>query len=282
MPSSTSPVPLSPDELLTLVNQQAATIEQLQQKIQWFEEQFHLARHRQFGASSERSVPQQPTLFNEAEAVCPVAEEINQTITYTRKKGGRKPIPRTLPIEDIEYRLPEEERTCVCGSALHEMSTEVRHEIKLIPAQAKIVRHIRYVYSCRNCEKNGIEAPIKTAKAPRPVIEKGLASPSAMAYVMTLKFVEGVPLYRQEQHFERMGVELSRGLMSNWMLREGAIGSNMCTGGCIRSFSSRTFCTPTKPPCRCSENQDARPKANRTCGCTGLDRLAADPGAAVL
>jgi transposase len=99
------------------------------------------------------------------------------------------------------------------------MSTEVRHEIKLIPAQAKIVRHVRFVYGCRNCEKNAIEVPIKTAKAPRPVIEKGLASPSAVAYVMNMKFVEGAPLYRQEQHFSRMGIELSRGMMSNWMLK---------------------------------------------------------------
>jgi hypothetical protein len=75
------------------------------------------------------------------------------------------------------------------------------------------------VYGCRNCEKNGIEVPIKTAKAPKPVIEKGLASPSAVAYVMTMKFVDGVPLYRQEQHYARLGIDLSRGVLSNWMIK---------------------------------------------------------------
>ena len=213
----------SKEELLDLVNKQAATIEQLQSKVRWFEEQFHLLRHKQFGASSERSVQEQGELFNEAEVIGeagPVEEKIRQTITYERKKPGRRPIPKDLPIERIEYRIPEEERICACcGGAMHEMSTEIRHEVKLVPAQVKIVQHVRFVYGCRNCEKTGIEVPIKTAEAPRPVIEKGLASPSAVAYVMTLKFVEGVPLYRQEQHYARMGIDLSRGVLSNWMLK---------------------------------------------------------------
>lgn len=125
-----------------------------------------------------------------------------------------------ISIERIEYRLPEDQQTCeTCGCSLHEMSEEIRHEVKLIPAQVKLVQHARIVYGCRNCEKNSIEVPIKTAEAPKPVIEKGLASPSAIAYAMTMKFVEGVPLYRQEQHYARLGIELSRGVLSNWMLK---------------------------------------------------------------
>ncbi len=223
MSSRLPALPESHQELIDLIHRQASEIEQLVEKVRWFEEQFHLAQHKQFGASSERTVTQQTTLFNEAEVVAeagPVEEQMRQTITYERKKPGRKPIPKDLPIERIEYRLPEDEQVCDgCGGALHEMSTELRHEVKLVPAQVKIVQHARYVYGCRNCEKNGTEVPIKTAPAPRPVIEKGLASPSAAAYVMTMKFVEGVPLYRQEQHYARMGIELSRGVLSNWMLK---------------------------------------------------------------
>jgi len=223
MSSSAFPLPESRKELKDLVQKQASQIEQLEQKVRWFEEQFHLSRHKQFGASSERSVKEQPNLFNEAEAIAeerPVEEEIHQTITYERNKPGRKPIPKDLPIERIEYRLSEEEQICTaCGGHLHEMSEELRHEVKLIPAQVKMVQHARIVYGCRNCEKNGIEVPIKTAKAPRPVIEKGLASPSAVAYVMNLKFVDVVPLYRQEQHYARLGITLSRGVLSNWMIK---------------------------------------------------------------
>jgi transposase len=223
MSSSSPSLPESHQGLVDLINKQASQIEQLEQKVRWFEEQFHLARHKQFGVSSERCVKEQPNLFNEAEAIAEagtVEEEIRQTITYERKKPGRRPIPQDLPIERIEYRLPEEEQICTaCGGHLHEMSEELRHEVKLIPAQVKMIQHARIVYGCRNCEKHGIEVPIKTAKAPRPVIEKGLASPSAVAYVMTTKFVDGVPLYRQEQHYARLGIELSRGVLSNWMIK---------------------------------------------------------------
>ena len=223
MSSNASLLPESREELAKIIDSLTTKNEQLEEKVRWFEEQFHLARHKQFGTSSERSVKEQQYLFNEAEAIAeagPVEEAIVQTVTYERKKPGRKPIPKDLPIERIEHRLPEEEQICTaCGGHLHEMSEELRHELKLVPAQAKIVQHARIVYGCRNCEKNSIEVPIKTAEAPKPVIEKGLASPSSVAYVMTLKFVEGMPLYRQEQHYARMGIELSRGVLSNWMLK---------------------------------------------------------------
>ncbi len=223
--STVLPKPLETrEELVAQLNQQATKIEQLEEKLRWFEEQFHLARAKQYGPSSERSVPEQPSLFNEAEAVdeaAPALAEDKITISYERKrKPGRRPIPQDLPMERIEYRLAEEEQVCsCCGGRMHEMSEETRHEVQLIPAQVKILQHVRFVYSCRNCEKNGIEVPIKTAVAPKPVIEKGLASASSVAYVMTMKFVEGVPLYRQEQHYQRMGIELSRSVLSNWMIK---------------------------------------------------------------
>jgi transposase len=205
MQSNASQLPDDRKELIKIIENLATQNEQLEAKIRWFEEQFHLARHKQYGTSSERNHREQRNLFNEAEAIAeggPFDEEVRQTIdSYQRKKPGRKPIPKEVPIERIEYRLPEEEQICpACGGPMHEMSEQCRHEVKLIPAQVKIVQHAQLVYGCRDCERNGIEVPIKTAKAPNPVIKKGLASPSAVAYVMNMKFVEGVPLYRQEQH----------------------------------------------------------------------------------
>jgi hypothetical protein len=152
-------------------------VQQTEAKVRWYEGQFQLSRHKQLGASSERSVKEQRPLFNKAEVIAedgPAEEEIRQTISYERKKPGRNPIPKDLPIERVEYRLPEEEQICTArGGPMHEMSEELRHEIKLVPAQVKIAQHARFVYGRRNCEKTGITVPIKTAKAPRPVIEKG-------------------------------------------------------------------------------------------------------------
>src|SRR5512137_1625724 len=127
MSSSASSLPETRQELVDIIDNLATKNEQLEAKVRWFEEQFHLSRHKQFGASSERSVHEQGELFNEAEAIAeagPVEEEIRQSITYERKKPGRRPIPKDLPIERIEYRLPESEQICeCCGLALHEMST---------------------------------------------------------------------------------------------------------------------------------------------------------------
>ena len=182
-------------------------------KLSWFEEQFRLSQQRRFGKSSEQTSADQLNLFNEAEAEAkpslpePIAEEI--VASYRRKKtsGSREELLQDLPVEKVEYRLPPEEQTCACcGGDLHEMSTEVRKELKIVPAKVSLVEHIRYVYGCRHCENNEITTPVITASMPAPVIPKSLASPSALAYVIEQKYVMGVPLYRQEQQFERLGI----------------------------------------------------------------------------
>lgn len=75
------------------------------------------------------------------------------------------------------------------------------------------------VYSCRHYEQHEITTPIQTASMPKSVIPGSLASPSALAYIMSQKFVEGLPLYRQEQQWERLGVEISRQTMANWLIK---------------------------------------------------------------
>lgn len=198
---------------------------ELTAKLNWFMEQFRLNKRRQFGFSSERTEPlkEQLLLFNEAEAEArPDAPEPDlETITYERRKGrGRREMNlEDLPVEVVEHRLPEEERVCpCCGGPLHEMSTEVRQELKVIPAQVKVVKHVRYVYSCRRCEREEITTPVITAPIPAPVLPGSPVSPSLMAYIMTQKYGVGLPLYRQEQQFKGLGIELSRQTMANWVL----------------------------------------------------------------
>lgn len=198
--------------------------EELEAKLKWYEEQFRLSQQQKFGASSEKTNPDQLSLFNEAESTADaeIPEPTIETITYKRKKkrGERDLKLENLPTETIEYRLSAEEQVCsCCTNPLHEMSTEVRRELEVIPAQVKVKNHIRYVYSCRHCEKNEIETPIITADMPASVFPGSLASPSAMAYTMTEKYVEGMPLYRQEKHLARFGVDISRQTLSNWCLQ---------------------------------------------------------------
>lgn len=102
---------------------------------------------------------------------------------------------------------------------MHVMSKEIRRELKIVPAKISVIEHISYVYACRNCENTKIETPIIKAKSPKALIPKSLVSPSMMAYIMNQKFVNSLPLYRQEQEFKRMNLLLSRQNLANWMIK---------------------------------------------------------------
>lgn len=218
--------PLKIEEL----EQKTARLEQqnaeLTAKLNWYEEQFRLAQQNRFGASSEKTVhPDQLelNLFNEAEVLAtPASQEPDmESVTYSRKKsaGGREAKLDHFPVDTITYVLPEEEQVCsCCGGALHEMSTETRNEIAVIPAEVKITRHIRQVYACRRCEREDVRTPIVTAPMPKPVYPGSLASPSIMAHVMSQKYVDSQPLYRQEQQFARLGLTISRQTLANWVI----------------------------------------------------------------
>jgi transposase len=202
--------------------------EELTAKLNWYEEQFRLSQQKRFGTSSEKTDTDQLNfLFDEAEKESDLKthEPTVEEITYKRKKqiGKREKMLEDLPVEIIEYHLSEEEMICPrCFSTLHVMSKEVRRELKIIPAQVIVVEHVRDVCSCRNCEKNDVTVPVITAVMPAPVLPGSLVSPSLMAFVMNRKFVEAIPLNRQEQQFSYFGVDLSRQTLANWMIH----GSN--------------------------------------------------------
>lgn len=208
------------DQIITLEQQ----IAELNAKVKWFEEQFRLSRQKQFGASSEKTDTEQLNLFNEAEDTAnPRLEEATlETITYQRRKkqaGHRAEMLQDLPVEVIEYRLEEHEQVCpCCQGRLHEMSNQVRQELKVIPAQVSVVRHVQYIYACRRCEQVEEKTPIIKARMPEPILPGSLASSSMLAYIMDQKYTLGLPLYRQEQQFSRLGIDLSRQTMANWLL----------------------------------------------------------------
>jgi len=148
-------------DLKVLLKQRDEQIKKLEALNNWYAQQLLLNRKKRFGISSENSKydgTEQLNLFNEAEAerVAINPEPTVESITYQRKKkkGSREALLAELPVETIEYTLPEAEQTClICGGALHVMSKETRKELKIIPAKVSVVEHISYVYACRNCEK---------------------------------------------------------------------------------------------------------------------------------
>jgi transposase len=198
--------------------------DQLKAENQWLKEQLGLVKHRLFAPSTEKApTGQEALLFNEAEVTAApgLPEPESETITYTRRKvAGQRELNLTgLPVEEVEYKLSEAEQTCPgCAGKLHEMGADVRTEIKIIPATVSVVKHIRTKYACRHCQNNEIKTPILTAPMPVTAFPNSLASPSAVAHILCQKFVEGSPLYRQQAALHRLGFELSRQTMANWML----------------------------------------------------------------
>jgi len=206
-----------------------ARIQELETLNNWYVQQLKLSRQKLFGQSSESSKHdelEQLNLFNEVEAERQpfIAEPDAETINYQRKKGKRGENIKHLPVEIVEYKLTDEESACPsCGDDLHIMSKEIRKELTIIPAKVKVIEHVSYVYSCRSCEKNNIETPVITAKAPKALLPKSLVSAELLAYIMSQKFVNAMPLYRQEQEFKRLGVVLSRQNLSNWIIKGTAL-----------------------------------------------------------
>lgn len=202
-------------------------VAQLKALVKYYEERFRLSQHRQFGVSSEKSQYDyaQLSIFDEAELFAS-AKEPEPALAEVEKQYRKRTrlttdkLPQDLPVEVVVHELPEAERVCpACGGALHAMGKEMRRELVIIPAQVKIVEHVRVTYACRACERDRENGTVVKAGLSEPVIKGSFASPEAIAQIMTQKFVMGAPLYRQEQEHARSGIALTRQTMSNWVIR---------------------------------------------------------------
>jgi transposase len=197
-------------------------IDEWKSKYQQILEQFRLAQQRQFGQSGEAA--NQLGLFNEGEEIDTAAadepEAGTETISYTRQKPKRKPLPAHFPRETIVHDI--EDKSCDgCGHDLHRIGEETSEQLEFIPAQVKVIEHVRPKYGCRHCERNGTEVRIKIAPVPKSPIPKSIATPSLLAQVITSKYQYALPLYRQEQMFRQFDIDLNRKTLAEWMMRCG-------------------------------------------------------------
>jgi len=122
----------------------------------------------------------------------------------------RKPLPDTLPRVEVRHELAS--CNCpACGAGLTPMGEEISEQLDVIPAQFFVRRHIRPKYNCRHCET------VHTAPMPPQPIDRGLAAPGLLAHVLGSKYLDHLPLHRQEQIYARQGVVLPRSTMAGWL-----------------------------------------------------------------
>jgi len=211
------------------INQLENTIKSLEQQVNNLTEMVILLRKQKFGSSSEKTPKEeegiQVNLFNEAEIeASPAAQEPVEKLVdgYYRKnpKTKRDEILKDLPVQEVECDIHEDERICACCSAkLVSIGKEtVREELEYIPAQLKIIRYIRLAYGCPKCKQKGTPYIVK-ALTPSSLMNHSLASATTVANVMYQKYVNSMPLYRQEKDWEQLGLALSRATMANWIIR---------------------------------------------------------------
>jgi transposase len=222
-------------DIATLPNDQA----QLKQMLVDFQARFdketgilleeirHL-RAQLFGRKSEKvreDGPQPLPLFDMPE---PEGEEeaVEETHVpaHTRRKKGRKPLPDSLPRIEVIHDIDSAEKICACGCELSRIGEEVSEQLDIVPAKIQVIRHIRPKYACRNCEGVEDDGPtVKIAPVPAQIIPKSIATPGLLAHILTGKFIDHTPFYRQEKQLLRLGVELSRTTMCKWAMQTAAV-----------------------------------------------------------
>jgi transposase len=218
LPPKPLEIPADPAEKDELLLKQHEHIEYLSQQLAYLKRQI-------FGQKTERVVPEVPEeqmslegLFDTAGAKIPGFAESKETITYDRrkpKKGhGRKSIPDDLHREEIILDVPESEKICsCCGTEKKQIGDDVSEELEYKPAVFYVNKFIRPKYACPKCPDNGVS----TAAMPERPIDKGIAGPGLLSYIIVSKYVDHIPLYRQEQMFKRYQIHINRSTMAGWI-----------------------------------------------------------------
>ena len=213
------------------IQEQQAQIEELKRKLEHMNEVFANAQRARFGQSSEQKSyvlgKDQLSLFNEAEeaqdhkAEEPTSDTILIAAHERKKKRSQAEMLNQLPEEEVLLEIPEEQLVCgKCGGKMKPIGKKfLRHEMQIIPKQIKLLAYYAVTYACDSCEKDTGFAHITSVKLPVPLMKHSLASPSTVAYIMTQKYVDGLPLARQEKIWAREGISLSRATMANWVIQ---------------------------------------------------------------
>lgn len=192
-------------------------IQSKDQHILHLEDTILLLRRKKFAPSSEalKNEPQL-MLFNELEDIEDSSDETSElddeTITYTRKKRGkRSALPDHLPREEEILDLSEEEK-----KGMKYIGDEITEKLEIRPAKIWVRRIIRKKYAPID---SASDMGIKLRELPAQLLPKSLAGSSLVAYIITGKYCDALPLYRQEKIFTRIQADLKRQSMARWLIR---------------------------------------------------------------
>src|ERR1700690_2986757 len=149
----------------------------------------------------------------------PPRTEPEEELRRVKRRKGRRNLANfeNLPSTTCVHELSEQERACpCCGIERKEIGTDESWQVEYLPGHFVRIHHLRKKYACPGCESNGNNPQMETAAKPETAIDKGMAGPGLLAYIVTSKFADYLPLYRLEDIFARQGFEISRATQSVW------------------------------------------------------------------
>jgi len=197
-------------------------------------EQLKLSRKNQFGKRSEK-MPK--GTFNEAEQ----HQTSGKSDTKSQEKTGRKQLPEELEREEVSYTLDNPHCSC-CGHEMHECGEQISEQVKIIPEKITVIKHKQTKYACRECETTSTSTTIITAPKPAQPIPQSIASPEALAAVVTAKYCDALPLYRLTDIFNRGGLDISRGTLANWCIASGKLMTPLIAAMKLHLLAQSTLC----------------------------------------
>ncbi|MBA4536339.1 IS66 family transposase [Bacillus aquiflavi] len=226
----------SKDKLIQLLEEQLAHSNQqnkeLMKKIDSLSQQVRQLTKALYGSKTEKSKYNAPdgqaSLFDDDSSFSDsehTEEQSQQTISYTvvrkvQKKKRNDSLHDDIEVDDIHHHPENTICECCQGQMIEIGSTIVREEAEFIPARMKKIQHIEHAYGCTKCKGDSSQpAQIKRGKAPQPVIQRSITSPSVLAKVIYDKFVQYLPLHRQVKEWVRYGLDTNDKNLSNWVIR---------------------------------------------------------------
>ena len=221
-------IPPTYEQLLDEIAFLQRQVKELNEDKNYLEELVRHLKRLRFASSSELAPSGQGTLFNEAEVI--VSEGAQETTTSRKKKNRgkpvRKPLPDRLPQIHKTIDLPEEEKFCpLSGEALKPMGEEVSKQLDIEPTKATVIvtHRLKYACVCNACKEGHSKPTMKTAVVEPQPIPKSMAAPGLLAYIAVSKYVDALPLARQEGIFKRYNIDILRGTMASWMIALGKL-----------------------------------------------------------
>ena len=199
-----------------LIAQQAREVAFKQAMIDKLTHEMAVLKRLKFAAKSEAFTPEQKSLLEETldTDLAALAAEIEaqqpaKTAPGDKQQPKRVPLPAHLPRREVLHE--PEHTTCGCGQAMKRIGQDVAEKLDYQPGVFTVERHVRGKWVCACCQTL-VQAPV-----PAHVIDKGIPTAGLLAQVLVAKYLDHLPLYRQEAIFQRAGHAIARSTLAQWV-----------------------------------------------------------------